>query len=69
MEVVEDNERERMYRIELILQSRGGSLGEAFTRGQAQKKRRAERILTANSSWFADTGPMTSVGGKLKSTA
>lgn len=48
VEVVEDNERERMYRIELILQS-----GEAvplrgfYSVGKRRKKRRAQRILTA----------------------
>ena len=48
VEVVEDNDRERMYRIELILQS-----GEVvplrgfYSVGKRRKKRRAERILTA----------------------
>jgi hypothetical protein len=48
VEVVEDNEGERMYRIELILQS-----GEVvplrffYSVGKRRKKRRAERILTA----------------------
>lgn len=48
VEVVEDNERERMYRIELVLQS-----GEVvplrgfYSVGKRRKKRRAERILTA----------------------
>ena len=48
VEVVEDNERERMYRIELILQS-----GEVvplrgfYSVGKRRKKRRAKRILTA----------------------
>ena len=46
--VVEDDERERMYRMELILQS-----GEAiplryfYSVGKRRKKRRAERMLTA----------------------
>ena len=48
VEVVEDNDRERMYRMELILRS-----GEAvplrvfYSVGKRRKKRRAERILTA----------------------
>ena len=48
VEVVEDNDRERMYRMELILQS-----GEVFplryfySVGKRRKERRAERILTA----------------------
>jgi hypothetical protein len=48
VEVVEDDERERMYRMELILQS-----GEViplryfYSVGKRRKKRRAERILTA----------------------
>jgi hypothetical protein len=48
VDVVEDNERERMYRMELILQS-----GEVvplrgfYSVGKRRKKRRAERIRTA----------------------
>jgi len=48
VDVVEDNERERMYRMELILQS-----GEAvplrgfYSVGKRRKKRRAKRILDA----------------------
>lgn len=48
VEVVEDNDRERMYRLELILQT-----GEVvplryfYSVGKRRKKRRAKRILTA----------------------
>lgn len=57
VEVVEDNDRERMYRMELILQS-----GEVFplryfySVGKRRKKRRAERILTAIQGVSAYTG-------------
>ena len=48
VEVVEDDERERMYRIELILQSgEVVPLRSFYSVGKRRKKRRAERILTA----------------------
>ena len=48
VEVVEDNDRERMYRIELILQSgEVVPLRGSYTVGKRRKKRRADRILTA----------------------
>jgi hypothetical protein len=48
VKVVEDNERERMYRIELILQSgKVVPLRGFYSVGKRRKKRRAERILTA----------------------
>jgi hypothetical protein len=48
VEVVEDNERERMYRIELILQSgEVVPLRSIYSVGKRRKKRRAKRIETA----------------------
>lgn len=48
VDVVEDNERERMYRMELILQSgEVVSLRRFYSVGRRRKKRRTERIRTA----------------------
>lgn len=48
VDVVEDNERERMYRMELILQSgEVVPLRSSYSVGKRRKRRRAERIRTA----------------------